>query len=56
VTEEPDGRWLVSLRASDLRWARRLVLGQGLAVEAVGPPELVAAVGREAGAALSAYQ
>ena len=56
VTEEPDGRWLVTQRASDLRWARRLVLGQGLAVEAVGPPELVAAVGREARAALSAYQ
>jgi proteasome accessory factor C len=51
----PD-RWLVSLRASDLAWARRLVLGLGSDVTVVSPPELVAAVRREAHAALAAYR
>ncbi|GAA3511605.1 helix-turn-helix transcriptional regulator [Actinocatenispora rupis] len=55
VRHEPDGRWRVSLRASDLSWARRLVLGLGPDVEVVGPPELVSAVAEDARAALAAY-
>jgi proteasome accessory factor C len=55
VVEESPERWLVSLRASDLAWARRLVLGLGPDVTVVGPPELVTAVRAEAESALSAY-
>src|SRR4051812_43623670 len=39
VLEETPDRWLVALRASDLIWARRLVLGLGPDVEVVGPAE-----------------
>lgn len=56
VRAEPGEHWLVSLRASDLSWARRLVLGLGPEVTVVGPPELMAAVGAEARTALSAYE
>jgi proteasome accessory factor C len=56
VVEESPERWLVSLRASDLDWARRLVLGLGPGVTVVGPPELADAVRREAQAALNAYE
>lgn len=56
VTAEPDGRWLVQLRASDLTWARRLTLGLGTDAEVVGPPELAAMVGAEARAALAGYR
>jgi len=45
----------VSLRAADLGWARRLVLGLGGHVTVVSPPELVAVVGGEARAALDGY-
>jgi proteasome accessory factor C len=55
VVEEPGGTWLVSLRASDLEWARRLVMGLGAGGEAVRPPELVDLVRSEAEAALAAY-
>jgi proteasome accessory factor C len=55
VRRGPGEHWLVSLRASDLAWARRLVLGLGPQVTVVGPPELVAAVAGEAQAALDAY-
>jgi len=55
VEPQPDGRWRVRLRASDLSWARRLVLGLGADAEVVGPPELAAAVAEEARAALAAY-
>jgi proteasome accessory factor C len=55
VVEESADRWLVSLRASDLAWARRLVLGLGSEVTVVNPPELVEAVRREASEALQAY-
>ncbi|HLL68706.1 MAG TPA: WYL domain-containing protein [Micromonosporaceae bacterium] len=55
VRQEPGEHWLVSLRASDLAWARRLVLGLGADVVVVAPPELVADVGNEARAALAAY-
>jgi len=54
VVRERD-HWLVSLRAADLGWARRLVLGLGPEVAVVAPPELVAVVGGEARAALDAY-
>lgn len=55
VRAEADGTWLVSLRASDLAWARRLAMGLGAGVEVVGPPELVGQVRAEAQAALAAY-
>jgi proteasome accessory factor C len=55
VVEESPDRWLVSLRASDLAWARRLVLGLGSEATVVDPPELVEAVRREAREALRAY-
>jgi proteasome accessory factor C len=56
VRQEPGEHWLVSLRASDLTWARRLVLGLGADVRVIGPPELAAAVIDEARAALEAYR
>jgi proteasome accessory factor C len=56
VRAEPGEHWLVSLRASDLAWARRLVLGLGPEVTVVGPPELCEAVGAEARSALAAYE
>lgn len=56
VVTEPDGRWWVSLRASDLTWARRLVLGLGTQAQLLGPPELVDLVAAEADAALAAYR
>ncbi|MGE5830305.1 MAG: helix-turn-helix transcriptional regulator [Micromonosporaceae bacterium] len=55
VVEESAEQWLVSLRASDLQWARRLVLGLGPEVTVVAPVELAEAVRREARAALAAY-
>jgi len=55
VVEESPERWVVSLRASDLAWARRLVLGLGPDVAVLGPPELVTAVRSESESALSAY-
>jgi len=55
VVEESPDHWLVTLRASDLAWARRLVLGLGSEVTVVSPPELVEAVRTEARAALDAY-
>jgi proteasome accessory factor C len=55
VIEESAQQWLVSLRASDLAWARRVVLGLGSEVTVVGPPELAEAVRAEAAAALAAY-
>ncbi len=56
VREQPSGTWLVSLRASDLDWARRLVLSLGGDVTVVAPAELAAAVRDEARAALAAYE
>ncbi|MFK3985583.1 helix-turn-helix transcriptional regulator [Micromonospora sp. NPDC050397] len=54
--EPGDGeQWLVSLRVSDLRWARRLVLGLGPEVTVVSPLELVEEVRDRATAALDAY-
>ena len=55
VVEESTERWLVSLRASDLAWARRLVLGLGPGVEVVAPASLAESVRAEARTALAAY-
>jgi proteasome accessory factor C len=55
VVEASPEEWVVSLRASDLAWARRLVLGLGSGATVVSPPELVEAVRSEARAALEAY-
>ncbi|TQS46741.1 helix-turn-helix transcriptional regulator [Cryptosporangium phraense] len=55
VRAEPGGTWLVTLRASDLEWARRLAMGLGEDAEVVSPPELAELVRSEARAALAAY-
>jgi proteasome accessory factor C len=55
VTRGSGEEWLVSLRVTDLDWARRFVLGLGPDAVAVAPPELVAAVRDQATAALQAY-
>ncbi len=55
IVEESPEHWLVSLRAADLGWARRLVLGLGPDVAVVSPPELVASVFDHARGALEAY-
>ncbi|MBE1490350.1 helix-turn-helix transcriptional regulator [Plantactinospora soyae] len=47
--------WLVSLRVTDLDWARRFVLGLGPDVTVVSPPELAEQVRDQAAAALDAY-
>jgi len=49
------GGWLVSLRVTDLAWARRLVLGLGPEVAVVAPVALAEAVRAAAAAALDAY-
>jgi proteasome accessory factor C len=54
VEESPAG-WLVSLRVTDLAWARRLVLRLGPEVAVVAPPALAEAVRTHAAAALDAY-
>jgi proteasome accessory factor C len=55
IVAESAEHWLVSLRAADLGWARRLVLGLGPEVTVVAPQELAEAVRAEAHAALAAY-
>jgi proteasome accessory factor C len=47
--------WLVTMRVSDLDWARRFVLGLGPGVGVVSPAELAAAVRSSALEALAAY-
>jgi proteasome accessory factor C len=47
--------WLVSLRVTDLGWARRFVLGLGPDATVVSPPELAEQVRDNAVAALDAY-
>jgi proteasome accessory factor C len=54
VEESADG-WLVSLRVTDLAWARRLVLRLGPEVEVLAPGELAEAVRAQAAAALDGY-
>lgn len=46
---------LVTLRVTDLAWARRLVLGLGPEVTVVAPAALAEAVRMHASAALEAY-
>ncbi|MEH0828920.1 helix-turn-helix transcriptional regulator, partial [Micromonospora sp. CPCC 205714] len=54
--EAGDGdQWLVSLRVTDLGWARRFVLGLGPEVSVVAPAELADQVRAQALAALEAY-
>lgn len=54
--ERPAGDgWVVSLRVTDLDWARRLVLGLGPEVAVLAPRELAASVQEAAAAALDAY-
>ncbi|WP_326553684.1 helix-turn-helix transcriptional regulator [Micromonospora sp. NBC_01813] len=55
VRPEPNGEWLVTLRVTDLAWARRFVLGLGPEATVVAPAELVAEVHDAAAAALAAY-
>ncbi len=55
VSRDSREEWLVSLRVTDLDWARRFVLGLGPDAVAVAPPELVGAVRDRATAALRAY-
>jgi proteasome accessory factor C len=53
--EESADSWLVSLRVTDLAWARRLVLGLGPEVSVAAPHELAEQVRGHAAAALEAY-
>jgi proteasome accessory factor C len=55
IVAESTEHWLVSLRAADLGWARRLVLGLGPEVGVVAPAELAEAVRDQARRALAAY-
>lgn len=55
VKVDADGQWLVTLRVTDLAWARRFVLGLGPDVTVVAPAELVVQVHATAAAALAAY-
>jgi proteasome accessory factor C len=55
VVDADAENWLVSLRVSDLAWARRLVLGLGSDVTVVSPPELAEAVREETIQTLAAY-
>ncbi|MDG4766219.1 YafY family protein [Solwaraspora sp. WMMD406] len=55
IRDEPSGEWLVTMRVTDLAWARRFVLGLGSEVTVVAPAELVAQVHAAATAALQAY-
>jgi proteasome accessory factor C len=55
VTDTDSELWRVTLRVSDLAWARRLVLGLGSTVVVLDPPELAEAVREETNRALDAY-
>jgi proteasome accessory factor C len=55
IVEESPDRWLVSLRATDLAWARRLVMSLGPEVTVVAPAQLVESVPDQARIALAAY-
>jgi proteasome accessory factor C len=56
VTRRHGGDTEITLWASDLTWARRLVLGLGTDVKVLSPPELADAVRRDAQEALLAYR
>lgn len=55
VRAEHDGRWLVSLRAANMDWAARFVLGLGADAQVVAPVELAERVAGDVRAALAAY-
>jgi proteasome accessory factor C len=55
VIKESPEQWLVTLRAADLGWARRLVLGLGPDVTVVTPADLAESVPDQARVALAAY-
>ncbi|MFS8479067.1 MAG: WYL domain-containing protein [Micromonosporaceae bacterium] len=55
VRAESPEAWVVSLRVTDLAWARRLVLGLGPDVTVLAPAELARDVADDARAALAAY-
>jgi proteasome accessory factor C len=55
VTEDATGHWVVALRATDLSWARRLVLGLGADATVLAPDELADSVRQAAQDALLAY-
>jgi proteasome accessory factor C len=56
VSPRPDGDWIVTLRAGDLGWARRLLLSLGGRASALAPPELVALIETTVHRALAAYE
>ncbi|HUR51511.1 MAG TPA: WYL domain-containing protein [Mycobacteriales bacterium] len=56
VQDTGDGSQLVTLRARDEAWVRRLVLSLGAGAEVVEPPALRAAVLEDARGALAAYE
>jgi proteasome accessory factor C len=55
VVKESPEQWLVTLRAADLGWARRLVLGLGPDVTVIAPADLAESVPDQARVALAAY-
>jgi len=55
VDEITPEEWLVTLRVSDLDWARRFVLGLGPGVDVIAPPELAESVRGAVLEALAAY-
>jgi proteasome accessory factor C len=55
VEECANDDWMVTMRVSDLAWARRLILGLGSDVSVVSPEGLAGDVRDEAAAALAAY-
>ena len=55
VTHADAEHWQVTMRVSDLTWARRLILGLGSEVSVIAPAELADAVRDETNRALAAY-
>lgn len=56
IEPESEGRWLITMRARDLEWAKRLILGLGTEAEVLEPASLREAVIADARAALAAYE
>ena len=56
IEADSDGHWIITMRARDLEWATRFVLGLGTDVEAVSPPQLREAVAEQARSALAGYE
>lgn len=53
---DSDGYWVITMRARDLDWATRFVLGLGTDAQAVAPPQLREAVAAQAATALAHYR